>query len=1051
MKLNKRHFIFIAMFVLVITIVHITKGDGTSKDEHKNEVSTNYMENTSYAGGNEEEGSNWGYVDKYNKTSMAYINQTSIYGGSIYSVAVTNASAPDEYSYLGTVINVTNGSASTLSWEVLDGLYYEWYATITDGTNSSLTNTTSFLVASNTAPIVNLSNITSTESGFYDTSTLLGWCNATDIENDNITYYYSWYENDIFNISGVTNISYLESVLVNVANISSTSLFIGRNWTLECMANDGTLNSTAVNSSTITIIDVINPNLDIMLTNNSIVSSLMYIIGTAYDFHPDSLYCNNTDWTWNGTYSNWAFENNTAIADGIYHIYIATNDTSGNINSTVFSFTYDTTSPSLNLTLNDTLLESGHDMLCINASATDLTTVTTDLNITYPNGSIEMAFGGAGNPFGSCLFTYSSPLGIWNVTWYVIDAAGNSNLTYVEFNVTDTIIPTLTITSANNTVNNTLPAIIGTASDTNPDSIFINDTNWAWNGIFTNWNFTNSSSMSSGVYHIEVYANDTSGNNISSLFVFTYVTAPPQISFNSSTPINNSYSNLTNISAFWNVSGYVIDNITATLYNGTLSVINMTTSATNYTTIIWQNLSAGVYYYNISVKDLVLNFNYTETRKITLDFTAPIVMNISPANNTDFIVPTVDLYYNITEAVGIDNCSLYYRGVLKATNTSSLNSIGNSFTIVEGTRGNNYEWYVVCYDLAHNIGRSTTIGFNMLVYTLSPTSGGGGAPSPHLIEYNKNNDVFSATNYILNYNGINYYVYTSVIDIALKKATVNIGGIIYRFPNSSSILVDLNRDRINDVEIKMTNIASNKVVLYPIIYNETLEEEIETETSYCSGKIWVKNGMKYECEYACNAATGCYKKEVGEEVTNPHDCKYKISELGICVDKSSINYSIIPDYFDLYVISNGTNAGITSQKITISNFESDTIHFDSVGSNLINVSELMINGNSHKDYYLFFNLTDKEGEKYIIVKVWNDDIESLRAITYNINSVVCKENGVIAMSADECCSKQKNINDVCISSKEKGNEILFIVFEAVIILIIVLMIAIISKRNGRGE
>jgi hypothetical protein len=54
----------------------------------------------------------------------------------------------------------------------------------------------------NTAPNVNLSNITSSESNFYANATLIGSCNATDFNGDNLTYSYVWYLNGAVNSTG---------------------------------------------------------------------------------------------------------------------------------------------------------------------------------------------------------------------------------------------------------------------------------------------------------------------------------------------------------------------------------------------------------------------------------------------------------------------------------------------------------------------------------------------------------------------------------------------------------------------------------------------------------------------------------------------------------------------------------------------------------------------------------------------------------------------------------------------------------------------------------
>ncbi|MCX6710109.1 MAG: hypothetical protein NTV63_04135 [Candidatus Woesearchaeota archaeon] len=102
---------------------------------------------------------------------------------------------------------------------------------------------------------INFSNITSSENNFYYNATLLGWCNATQPDMQNVSYYYKWYLNGILNSTGQTAY-YPPEILVNIANITSDKLSIGQNWTLECTAYDGIVNSSALNSTEITIVDI---------------------------------------------------------------------------------------------------------------------------------------------------------------------------------------------------------------------------------------------------------------------------------------------------------------------------------------------------------------------------------------------------------------------------------------------------------------------------------------------------------------------------------------------------------------------------------------------------------------------------------------------------------------------------------------------------------------------------------------------------------------------------------------------------------------------------
>gem|GEM_PF-5000070 len=86
----------------------------------------------------------------------------------------------------------------------------------------------------------------------YTNSTLLGYCNSTDPDNATLRYYYRWFLNSAVNATG-TSINATNATEINVANITSDNLSKGQNWSLECIANDFTYNSSALNSSVLTI------------------------------------------------------------------------------------------------------------------------------------------------------------------------------------------------------------------------------------------------------------------------------------------------------------------------------------------------------------------------------------------------------------------------------------------------------------------------------------------------------------------------------------------------------------------------------------------------------------------------------------------------------------------------------------------------------------------------------------------------------------------------------------------------------------------------------
>lgn len=102
----------------------------------------------------------------------------------------------------------------------------------------------------NRPPTVTTSIILPTPA--YRNASLRGYCIATDLDLDSVTYNYTWFRNNAFNTSGVTG-AFAQGVQVNVGNVSNTSLIVGDSWVLQCVANDGTSNSVGLNSTSVTI------------------------------------------------------------------------------------------------------------------------------------------------------------------------------------------------------------------------------------------------------------------------------------------------------------------------------------------------------------------------------------------------------------------------------------------------------------------------------------------------------------------------------------------------------------------------------------------------------------------------------------------------------------------------------------------------------------------------------------------------------------------------------------------------------------------------------
>ena len=101
---------------------------------------------------------------------------------------------------------------------------------------------------------------------------LIGYCNASDSGEDKLSYYYRWYLEDSLNTSGYNDNSgnnFTQGIEINIANISSSLTAIGDNWTLSCLASDGTNNASDWNNITVTILDISSNVTDVVLSSSS--------------------------------------------------------------------------------------------------------------------------------------------------------------------------------------------------------------------------------------------------------------------------------------------------------------------------------------------------------------------------------------------------------------------------------------------------------------------------------------------------------------------------------------------------------------------------------------------------------------------------------------------------------------------------------------------------------------------------------------------------------------------------------------------------------------
>ncbi len=157
------------------------------------------------------------------------------------------------------ILNIYNNrtSSTILADETEVGDVWKACITASDGT-FSITNCSNNLTVllGNEAPNTTRVFINSTSGLNLTTDSLKCYANATDVDGDNITFYYKWYNNSVLvpSLSGSVS-NKLPSVINLVSTVGSGNTTKGQTWKCSIKANDGTVNETDWNNATITILN----------------------------------------------------------------------------------------------------------------------------------------------------------------------------------------------------------------------------------------------------------------------------------------------------------------------------------------------------------------------------------------------------------------------------------------------------------------------------------------------------------------------------------------------------------------------------------------------------------------------------------------------------------------------------------------------------------------------------------------------------------------------------------------------------------------------------
>ena len=384
---------------------------------------------------------------------------------------------------------------------------------------------------------------------------------------------------------------------------------------------------------------------------------------------------------------------NTTIAgqEDFNSVVVWANDSAGHEVSNATYFTVDTTPPSLSL------FSPGN--ITYGAGPVDLKYTTSDL---HPDACWYTLNGGSPTSLPGCANATITGTEGSNLLWlYANDTMGNMNMASDFFTV-DTTAPALTIDFPDNSTYATHALDLNiTAADDNLDSCW-----YSLNGgINTSIPGCAHTTITAAEINNEVavYANDTLGNENSSILYFTTDTTAPTISYIAYTDTGGTHKTgvyptvwvAYNVQAIDSVSG--LDHITGvTSLNGGL--FNTYTVLTSPATKNMSNLLDGNYRFNATACDNMGNCNTLPARTVTVSIYGvggPYVTLLNPGYNEQFSIGNVSF---VCGGINPITAKVYVDGMLADTTTCSS---GVPCSADFGTPGDcrNAVWNVSCTDI----------------------------------------------------------------------------------------------------------------------------------------------------------------------------------------------------------------------------------------------------------------------------------------------------------------------------------------------------------------
>jgi large repetitive protein len=397
----------------------------------------------------------------------------------------------------------------------------------------------------------------------------------------------------------------------------------------------------------------------------------------------------------NGTTTNLTtpFDISTGgLADGDLFVQIWANDSTGYTQQPWFLIVIDSTAPTI--TADSPAVGGTYPV------GTQLNFTVADphlaANVTWNNGASNISLAAPWD-----ISTSGWAEGDYNITIAAWDTVGNGRTSTFLFKL-DSTAPVITLNSPSN---NSFIAV-GTTIDLTVADVHLSTVTWN-NGSGPNllsapWDIS-TAGWGSATFNITVFANDTAGFSTTRVFTFTIDATAPTITLNS--PSNNSVfepgQTLDFDVADSNLAGATWD--TGSGASALVAPYDISTSG-------WAD---GAYDVTIRANDTSGNVA-TRVFHFEVDFTAPSIVMVSPANNS-FISPGTTIDFTVTDA---------HLSSATWTNGSGSNALSAPFDIsTSGWAEGNYTVTVNATDvLGHTASRSLFVKIDSVAPTITLNS-----------------------------------------------------------------------------------------------------------------------------------------------------------------------------------------------------------------------------------------------------------------------------------------------------------------------------------------